>query len=145
MSTNSGVYTLVRTPEIDHDGAVVSQQVRVWIVDDQASFRLASTATLDATTGFVLAGQSATGEAALERLDGDGADLVLMDIHMPGIGGIEAARRLHARHPHIVIVLMSTYDADELPADAIDCGAATYLHKQRLSPEVLNHIWRTAS
>ncbi|WNG88527.1 response regulator transcription factor [Mycobacterium sp. ITM-2016-00317] len=125
---------------------MVNQQVRVWVVDDQASFRLASTATLAATDGFVLAGQSATGESALERLGGADADadLVLMDIHMPGIGGIEAARQLRARRPDLVVVLMSTYDADELPAEATENGA-TYLQKQRLSPEVLSDIWRTAS
>ncbi|MGE2732510.1 response regulator transcription factor [Mycolicibacterium vaccae] len=145
MTVNSGVCTLVRPPGADDAGTVVNQQVRVWVVDDQASFRRASSATLDATAGFVLAGQSTSGEAALECLDEDDADLVLMDIHMPGIGGIEAARRLHDRHPRIVIVLMSTYDADELPADATDCGAATYLHKQRLCPTVLSDIWRAAS
>ncbi|UXA14504.1 response regulator transcription factor [Mycobacterium sp. SMC-8] len=144
MTANSGVYTLARPPSGDHDGTVVNQQVRVWVVDDQPSFRRASAATLEATDGFVLAGQSATGESALERLDDGDADLVLMDIHMPGIGGIEAARRLRARHPRIVVVLMSTYDADELPATATECGA-TYLPKQRLCPEVLTDIWRTAS
>ncbi|KWX57060.1 response regulator [Mycobacterium sp. NAZ190054] len=139
------MYTLVRPCRGDHDGTVVHQQVRVWVVDDQASFRMASAATLEATDGFVLAGQSATGESALERLSDADADLVLMDIHMPGIGGIEAARQLRARHPHMIVVLMSTYDADELPATATDCGATTYLHKQRLCPEVLTDIWRTAS
>ncbi|MEZ0339890.1 response regulator transcription factor [Mycobacterium sp. pV006] len=124
---------------------MASKQVRVWVVDDQASFRMASAATLDATAGFVLAGQSASGEAALHSLDQADVDLVLMDIHMPGIGGIEAARRIHARHPHLVIVLMSTYDADELPGDATACGAATYIHKQRLCPEVLSRIWAVAS
>lgn len=142
---NSGAYTIVRSPRGDHDGTVVNQQVRVWVVDDQPSFRMASAATLDIADGFVLAGQSATGESALEHLDDDVADLVLMDIHMPGIGGIEAARQLHARHPHLAVVLMSTYDADELPAAATDCGAAGYLHKQRLCPEVLNDLWRMAS
>jgi DNA-binding NarL/FixJ family response regulator len=142
---NSGVYTIVSTVGGDHDGTVVNQQVRVWVVDDQPSFRMASAATLDVADGFVLAGQSATGESALARLDDDVADLVLMDIHMPGIGGIEAARQLHARYPHLAVVLMSTYDADELPAAATDCGAAGYLHKQRLCPEVLSDLWRTAS
>lgn len=148
MTADSGVYTLARPLLGDHAGTVVNQQVRVWVVDDQASFRLASAATLAATDGFVLAGQSATGESALERLGGAdanaAADLVLMDIHMPGIGGIEAARQLRARHPDLVVVLMSTYDADELPAAVTENGA-TYLQKQHLCPEVLSDIWRTAS
>ncbi|EJZ12177.1 response regulator [Mycolicibacterium vaccae] len=148
MTADSGVYTLARPLLGDHAGTVVNQQVRVWVVDDQASFRLASAATLAATDGFVLAGQSATGESALERLAGAdadaAADLVLMDIHMPGIGGIEAARQLRARHPDLVVVLMSTYDADELPAAVTENGT-TYLQKQHLCPEVLSDIWRTAS
>jgi two-component system invasion response regulator UvrY len=141
---HSGVYTLVRCRSGRDDGTVVNHPVRVWVVDDQASFRMASAATLDVMDDFVMAGQCETGESALERLRGDGADIVLMDIHMPGMGGIEAARQIHAEHPEVIVVLMSTYDADDLPAAAADCGAATYLHKERLCPDVLSRIWQTA-
>ncbi|WP_395311197.1 response regulator transcription factor [Mycobacterium sp. AMU20-3851] len=121
---------------------MVRQQIRVWVVDDQASFRRATAATLDAMDDFVMAGECETGEAAVERIPAGGGDVVLMDIHMPGIGGIEATRRIHSARDDLMIVLMSTYDADDLPAAAADCGAATYLRKERLSPDALRRIWR---
>ncbi len=65
-----------------------------------------------------------------------------MDIHMPGMGGIEATRQICAANPDVIVVLMSTYDVEDLPAAASDCGAAAYLHKERLSPELLSRIWR---
>jgi two-component system, NarL family, invasion response regulator UvrY len=64
---------------------------------------------------------------------------------MPGMGGIEAARQIRAAHPDLIVVLMSTYDLEDLPAAASSCGAAAYLHKERLSPELLSRIWRTAN
>ena len=117
--------------------------MRVWVVDDQASFRRATAATLDAMDDFVMAGECETGESAVELIrDGD-ADIVLMDIHMPGIGGIEAARRIHAAHPEVMVVLMSTYDLADISAAAADCGASAYLNKEHLSPDLLSRIWRT--
>ena len=61
--------------------------------------------------------------------------LVLMDINLPGINGIEATRRITAAHPDAVVVLLSTYQAADLPADAGSCGAATYVHKEELGPD----------
>jgi two-component system, NarL family, invasion response regulator UvrY len=124
-----------------HDGVVEEQQVRVWVVDDQASFRRATAATLDAMHDFVLAGECETGEDAIEHIRAGAGDIVLMDVNMPGIGGIEAARRICSARTDLMVVLMSTYDADDLPAAAADCGAASYLRKERLSPNVLRRLW----
>jgi two-component system, NarL family, invasion response regulator UvrY len=128
-----------------HDGTVADERVRVWVVDDQASFRRATAATLDAMDDFVMAGECETGESAVELLREGAADIVLMDIHMPGMGGVEATRQIHAAYPDVLVVLMSTYDLEDLPAAASDCGAVAYLHKERLSPELLSRIWRTAN
>lgn len=125
-----------------HDYPVVEERVRVWVVDDQASFRRATAATLAAMDDFVMAGECETGESAVERLRDADADIVLMDIHMPGMGGIEATRQLRAAHPDLLVVLMSTYDLEDLPAAASDCGAVEYLHKERLSPALLSRIWQ---
>jgi len=131
-----------RTP---HDAQMMTdQRVPVWVVDDQASFRLATAATLAAMDDFVMAGECQTGESAIELIrDGHGG-IVLMDIHMPGMGGIEATRRIRAAHPDLMVVLMSTYDVEDLPAGAADCGAAAYLHKEHLSPVLLTGLWRAA-
>jgi two-component system, NarL family, invasion response regulator UvrY len=126
-----------------HDCTVADEFVRVWVVDDQASFRRATAATVAAMDDFVMVGECETGESAVELIRDGGADIVLMDIHMPGMGGIEAARRIRAAQPDLLVVLMSTYDVEDLPAAASDCGAAAYLHKERLSPEMLSRIWRT--
>ena len=68
-------------------------------------------ATLAAMDDFVMAGECETGESAIELIRDGGAGIVLMDIHMPGMGGIEAARRIRAAHPDLMVLLMSTYDA----------------------------------
>jgi len=121
---------------------VTNDRVRVWVVDDQASFRLAAAATLAAMEDFVMAGECGTGESAIELIRDGGAGIVLMDIHIPGMGGIEATRRIRAAHPDLMVLLMSTYDVEDLPAGAADCGAAAYLHKEQLSPDLLTRLWR---
>jgi two-component system, NarL family, invasion response regulator UvrY len=135
---------MVRGKSARHDDMVADELVRVWVVDDQASFRRATAATVAAMDDFVMAGECKTGESAVELIRDDGADIVLMDIHMPGMGGIEATRQIRAAHPGVIVVLMSTYDVEDLPAAASECGATAYLHKERLCPELLSRIWRTA-
>lgn len=139
------MYTLAHGKHTEHDGTVAEQRVQVWVVDDQASFRRATAATLATMDDFVMAGECETGESAVELIRDGNANMVLMDIHMPGMGGVEAAKRIRAADPELVVVLMSTYDVEDLPAAASQCGAAAYLHKERLSPEVLSRIWRTAT
>ena len=119
--------------------------MRIWVVDDQASFRLATAATVAATEDFVMAGECASGESAIELLRNGGAGIVLMDIHMPGMGGIEATRRIRAAHPDLMVLLMPTYDVEDLPAGAADYGAAAYLHKENPSPDLLTWLWRAAN
>ena len=118
------------------------EQVPVWVVDDQACFRRAAIEMLSTTKGFVLVGECETGESAAELIPDGGAGIVLMDMHMPGMGGIEATRRIHAAHPDLMVLLMSTYDLEDLPAGAADCGAAAYLHKEHLTPALLTGLWR---
>jgi two-component system, NarL family, invasion response regulator UvrY len=124
---------------------VRDERVPFWVVDDQASFRLATAATVAATEDFVIAGECEAGESAIELIRDGGAGIVLMDIHMPGMGCIEATSRIRATHPDLMVLLMSTYDVEDLPAGADDCGAATYLHKENLSPDLLTRLWRAAN
>jgi DNA-binding NarL/FixJ family response regulator len=115
--------------------------VPVLIVDDQAPFRRAARAVITATPGFEVVGEAESGEEAVEMADALAPGIVLMDINLPGINGIEATRRITAAHPDAVVMLLSTYQAGDLPADADSCGAAAYVHKEDFGPAVVEDLW----
>jgi two-component system invasion response regulator UvrY len=115
--------------------------IRVLVVDDQWPFRRAARAVLGATSGFELVGEAESGEEAIELTSSLEPDLVLLDIHMPGIGGIEASRRIAGPREGVVTVLLSTYREDELPEEAHSCGAAAYVNKEDFEPRVLRALW----
>lgn len=116
--------------------------VRVLIVDDQEPFRRAMAAVVDATEGFVVVGAATTGEESLAAAKETRPDLVLMDVNLPGIDGVEASRRLTKDPDGPVVFLLSTYDEDQLEASG--CGAATYIPKGAFGPERLSVEWNSA-
>src|SRR5215218_8665072 len=120
---------------------MTTRPVPVLIVDDQAFFRSAARAVLTVMPGFTTVGEAYSGEEAVTRAEELAPELVLMDIHLPGISGIEATRRIRAAHPGILVLLLSTYKAEDLPEEARECGAIGYLHKEDFEPEVLERIW----
>jgi DNA-binding NarL/FixJ family response regulator len=119
----------------------VSGSHSVLVVDDQAPFRMAARAVLGRLDEFELAGEASSGPEAIELVDRLQPELVLMDINMPQMNGIEATRQIVAAHPDTVVILCSTYDVRDLPSGAGSSGAAGYLHKEQLGADVLRRVW----
>ena len=115
--------------------------VGVLVVDDQAYFRRAALEVVGATPGFEPLGEAASGEEALALAAGLRPDLVLLDVRMPVMDGIETARRLSMEHPGGVIVLISIDDPSELPAEAGACGAKALIRKQDFGSLALRRLW----
>jgi len=113
----------------------------VVVVDDQAPFRLAAKAVLRRLDCFELAGEASSGPEAIEMVELLHPELVLMDINMPEMNGIEATRRIVSAHPETVVFLCSTYDVEDLPPGAANSGASAYLNKERLGAETLRRLW----
>jgi DNA-binding NarL/FixJ family response regulator len=120
---------------------VIPSPVRVLLVDDQAPFRAAVQAALSRATDFNLVAEVETGEQAVAVATSDDVQLVLMDIHLPGISGIEATRRITGARPDMVVILLSTYQIGDLPADAQTSGAAAYVHKEEFGTNLLRELW----
>ena len=113
--------------------------VRVLIVDDQEQFRRAIAAVVSETDGFVVVASSSSGEDALRAVTRLRPGLVLMDVNLPGIDGIEATRVIRRYADPPVVVLLSTYDREEF--DIAGCGAASYLAKATFGPDLLVTAW----
>jgi DNA-binding NarL/FixJ family response regulator len=114
--------------------------VKVLTVDDQAVFRRAANDLIAATPGFEQVGQAASGAEALELAEALHPDLVLLDVRMKGMDGLETARRLTASEPGTVVVLISLNDAPEA-ASALTGGVAAHVRKQDLSTRKLRELW----
>ena len=123
--------------------------VHVLIVDDQAAFRRAAARVLARLPGFDLVGEADTGEASVEVARSLRPDLVLMDIHLPGIDGAEATRRILAEAAQTskrpVVFLLSTYDAADYASQTVACGASAYLPKADFGPTALEAAWLAAA
>jgi DNA-binding NarL/FixJ family response regulator len=119
----------------------MDEPLSVMVVDDQAPFRMAARAVIRRSTGFELAGEAENGVKALELANEIHPDVVLMDINMPEMGGIEATRRIVADLPDTFVILCSTYDISDLPPDATESGARAYVHKEQLGATTLRRLW----
>jgi CheY-like chemotaxis protein len=120
----------------------VVQEIRVLVVDDQEPFRRAMATVVEETDGFVVVGAVASGEESLDAVAALRPQLVLMDVHLTGIDGIEASRRLTAAPDAPVVVLLSTYDEEQF--DLAGSGAAAYVTKAAFGPDRLVEAWSSA-
>ncbi len=119
--------------------------VRVLIVDDQEPFRRAAAAVVELTESFVVVGTTESGEGCLAAVSELHPDLVVMDIGLPGIDGLEATRRLSALAEPPVVVLVSTHDEDEFGEVAHSGGAVAYVEKSLFDPGRLTAAWALGS
>ena len=116
--------------------------VGVLTVDDQEVFRSAAREVIEATPGFCSAGQASSGEEALALLEETtDAQLALVDVRMPGMNGVQCARKLKAAQPDLVVVLISIEDRSHIPASADESGAAEFVRKQDFGPALLRALW----
>jgi two-component system, NarL family, invasion response regulator UvrY len=121
--------------------ATASRTVRVLTVDDQAVFRSAAREVIAATPGFEALAEAASAAEGLAMIETLEPDLVLMDVRMPGMDGIEATRRVTAAAGAPVVVLISLEDPDDVEAVAHGCGAVATVRKQDFCPALLRRLW----
>jgi DNA-binding NarL/FixJ family response regulator len=120
--------------------------VRVLIVDDQEPFRLAARMVVDATDGFDVVGEAETGESSVEMARELSPDLVLMDVNLPGINGLDATRAILSEQSNpVVVLLLSTYEEEEYAPRAAECGAAAYIPTAVFGPDKLEAAWAAAN
>jgi DNA-binding NarL/FixJ family response regulator len=115
--------------------------VTVLAVDDQPIFLRAVHQLIADTRGFEQVGEATSGPEAVDMARALDPDLVLLDVRMPGMNGIETARRIAALDARVVVVLVSLEETPELPASLASIGAAVHLRKQDLSARALQAIW----
>jgi DNA-binding NarL/FixJ family response regulator len=119
--------------------------VRVLIVDDQEPFRQAARMVVELTDGFDVVGEAETGEDSVAMAAELQPDLVLMDVNLPGINGLDATRQILGDSDAVVVLLLSTYEEAEYAPRAAECGAAAYIPKSWFGPDRLEAAWEAAS
>jgi DNA-binding NarL/FixJ family response regulator len=121
---------------------VTDDPVRLLLVDDQELVRAGFAMVLDSCDDLAVVAQAADGVEALAVLDGTPVDVVLMDVRMPRLDGIETTRRALETHPDLRIVVLTTFDLDESVTAAIGAGASGFLLKD-VAPQDLIEAVRT--
>ena len=133
---------MAHAPDPHESDQQAPDTVGVLIVDDQPPFLMAARQLIASTPGFEFVGEARSGEGAVTLAAALHPDLVLMDVRMPGLGGLAAARRITAARSAAAVVLVSS-DPQDVPADAAEgCGALALIGKQHLRPSYLTALWQ---
>ena len=114
--------------------------IRVVLVDDHDLFRAGVRSILQAQDGMVVVGEYANGEDALTAVRAEPPDLVLMDVNMPGIGGVEATRKILQVAPEVRVIAVTVLSDDPFPNQLLDAGARGFISKGSGSDEMLEAI-----
>jgi DNA-binding NarL/FixJ family response regulator len=115
-------------------------KVRILICDDQALIRDSLSIVLEKQEGMDVVGEAANGKEAVAAANALQPDIILMDIRMPEMDGIEATREILKKHPQIQIIVLTTFEEDELISECLSAGAAGYLLKDMTSAELVKAI-----
>jgi DNA-binding NarL/FixJ family response regulator len=115
-------------------------KIKVLIVDDHPTFRMGLAALIDSQPGMAVVAQFSSAEEALAAYQPGLASVVLMDLRLPGLGGVEAIIGLLARDPAARVIVLTTYDADEDIFRAVQAGASSYLLKDMSTEEIAGAI-----
>lgn len=116
------------------------EQIRILVADDNQRFRSGLKALLAAAPDTQLAGEASTGSEAILMAERLQPDVILMDIQMPGINGIDATRQILQTSPHIGILMLTMFEDDDSVFAAMRAGARGYLLKGALKAEILRAI-----
>jgi DNA-binding NarL/FixJ family response regulator len=114
--------------------------IRVVVVDDHALHRDGTRQILEGHSDLQVVGEAASGEVALALVNQLHPDVVLMDIRLPGMNGIEVTRQLIQDHPDVRVLMVSAYDEDEYVRGALEAGAAGYLSKTAPGKELVQAV-----
>ncbi|MFI5913320.1 response regulator [Dactylosporangium sp. NPDC051541] len=120
-------------------------QISVLVADDHAPFRAGLRALLSTVDDVVLAGEAADGATAVAEAARRQPDVVLMDLNMPGVDGVEATRRIVSASPHIGVVVLTMLDDDDSVFAALRAGARGYLLKGALRAQVVRAVRAAAA
>ncbi len=121
---------------------MVTDLIQVLIVDDQEAFRSAARLVVDLSEGFEVAGEAETGEDGVQMAIELRPDLVLMDMNLPGIDGLEATRQIMTALPDTRVIGLSTYE--EFKERALAAGAVAFISKSDFEPNLLVETWNSA-
>jgi DNA-binding NarL/FixJ family response regulator len=119
--------------------------IRVLIADDHAAFRGGLRALLETAGDVEVVGEAATGEESVATARRAQPDVVLMDVNMPGIDGVEATRRIVDGSPHVAVLVLTMSDDDETVFEAVRAGARGYLLKGAQRAELVRAVRAVAS
>ncbi|CUU23593.1 two-component system response regulator UvrY [Duffyella gerundensis] len=114
--------------------------ISILLVDDHELVRAGIRRILDDVKGMMVAGEACCGEDAVKWCRSHAVDVVLMDMNMPGIGGLEATRKIVRYNPDCKIIMLTIYTENPLPAKVMQAGASGYLSKGAAPQEVINAI-----